>query len=197
VNYADLAEKCKALAHPVRLQILDMLRGGELCVCHIEAALNRRQAYVSQQLMVLRESGLVETRRDGLQVFYRLAEPGLRGWLETILESDFSSVERLAGCGCPLCSSVESIHEKEHVMLQVKVLGSGCANCKRLEAETRAALDEQGIAYTLEKVTEYADIAAYGLLSTPGLVMNEQVKSAGRIPKRDQIVMWARETESA
>ncbi|MBZ0287656.1 MAG: thioredoxin family protein [Anaerolineae bacterium] len=82
-------------------------------------------------------------------------------------------------------------------MLQVKVLGSGCANCKRLEAETRAALDGEGIAYTLEKVTEYADIAAYGILSTPGLVMNEQVKAAGRIPKRDQIVTWARETESA
>jgi len=82
-------------------------------------------------------------------------------------------------------------------MLQVKVLGSGCANCKRLEAEARAALDAEGITYTLEKVTEFADIAAYGILSTPGLVMNEEVKSAGRIPKRDQIVAWARQTESA
>jgi small redox-active disulfide protein 2 len=80
-------------------------------------------------------------------------------------------------------------------MLQVKVLGSGCANCKRLEAETRAALDAEGIVYTLEKVTEYPDIAAYGILSTPGLVLNEEVKSAGRIPKRDQIVAWARQIE--
>ncbi len=82
-------------------------------------------------------------------------------------------------------------------MLEIKVLGSGCANCRRLEDETRAALDGEGIAYALEKVTEYADIAAYGILSTPGLVMNKQVKSAGRIPWRDQIVKWARETESA
>lgn len=82
-------------------------------------------------------------------------------------------------------------------MLQVKVLGSGCANCKRLEAETRAALDAEGIPYTLEKVTEYADIAAYGILSTPGLVMNEAVKSAGRIPKRQQIVEWASQVQSA
>lgn len=82
-------------------------------------------------------------------------------------------------------------------MLQVKVLGSGCANCKRLEVETRAALDAEGIVYTLDKVTDDADIASYGILSTPGLVMNEQVKSAGRIPKRDQIVTWARQTESA
>ena len=82
-------------------------------------------------------------------------------------------------------------------MLTIKVLGSGCANCKRLESETRTALDGAGITYELEKVTDYADIAAYGILSTPGLVMNERVVSAGRIPKRDQIVGWAHEFQTA
>ena len=82
-------------------------------------------------------------------------------------------------------------------MLMVKVLGSGCANCKRLEAETRAALDDAGVTYTLEKVTDYSDIAAYGILSTPGLVLNEKVVSAGRIPKRDQIVNWAHAAATA
>ncbi len=77
-------------------------------------------------------------------------------------------------------------------MLNIKVLGSGCANCKRLEAETRAALDEAGITYDLAKVTDYADIMAYGIMSTPGLVINEKVVSAGRIPKRQQIVEWAK-----
>lgn len=77
-------------------------------------------------------------------------------------------------------------------MLQVKVLGSGCPNCQRLERETRAALDEAGILYQLKKVTEYGDIAAYGVLSTPALVMNEQVVSAGRIPARSRIVELAR-----
>ena len=81
-------------------------------------------------------------------------------------------------------------------MLQVKVLGSGCPNCKRLEAETRAALDEAGFAYELTKVTDYADIASYGVMSTPALVVNESVVSSGRIPKRDQIVAWVRELES-
>jgi len=78
-------------------------------------------------------------------------------------------------------------------MLHIKVLGSGCANCKRLEAETRAALEEAGIAFELTKVTDYADIASYGILSTPGLVMNEQVVAAGRIPSRASIVEWARQ----
>jgi small redox-active disulfide protein 2 len=81
-------------------------------------------------------------------------------------------------------------------MLQVKVLGSGCPNCQRLEAETRAALDAAGVAYTLSKVTEYADIASYGVLSTPALVMNEKVVSVGRIPARSRIVEWARAEET-
>lgn len=82
-------------------------------------------------------------------------------------------------------------------MVRVKVLGSGCPNCQRLERETRAALDEAGIGYELIKVTEFADIAAYGVMSTPALVMNEEVLSSGRIPKHDQIVTWAHERESA
>ncbi len=79
-------------------------------------------------------------------------------------------------------------------MLNIKVLGSGCANCKRLETETRAALDEARIAYDLAKVTDYADIMAYGVMSTPGLVINEKVVSAGRIPKRQQIIEWAKQS---
>lgn len=82
-------------------------------------------------------------------------------------------------------------------MIHVKVLGSGCVNCQRLERETRAALDSAGIAYVLTKVTDYADIAAYGVMSTPALVMNEEVVSSGRIPKSEQIVTWARERETA
>lgn len=82
-------------------------------------------------------------------------------------------------------------------MLEIKVLGSGCANCQRLERETRAALDETAIAYELTKVTDYADIASYGVMQTPALVMNETVLSSGKIPKQDQIVAWARECETA
>lgn len=80
-------------------------------------------------------------------------------------------------------------------MIHVKVLGSGCPNCKRLEAETRAALDAAGIVYDLEKVTDFDDISAYGVLSTPGLVMNETVVASGKIPARARIVEWARELE--
>lgn len=79
-------------------------------------------------------------------------------------------------------------------MVDVKVLGAGCPNCKRLEAETRAALDALSIDYELTKVTDYADIATYSVLQTPALVINERVVSAGKIPKRSDIVSWATET---
>lgn len=76
------------------------------------------------------------------------------------------------------------------MMLHIKVLGSGCANCKRLEREVRAALDETHLGYELEKITDYADIMSYGVMQTPGLVINERLVSVGRIPKREQIVEW-------
>jgi small redox-active disulfide protein 2 len=81
-------------------------------------------------------------------------------------------------------------------MLMVKVLGSGCANCQRLERETRAALGAAAIKFELTKVTDYVDIAAYGVTSTPALVMNEAVVSSGRIPGLEQIVRWARERDT-
>lgn len=82
MEYENIADVLKAMAHPVRLQILTMLRDGEKCVCSIESALGRRQAYISQQLMVLRETGIVKTRKEGLQVFYELSEPQILQLLE-------------------------------------------------------------------------------------------------------------------
>ncbi|MCL4249203.1 MAG: thioredoxin family protein [Anaerolineae bacterium] len=82
-------------------------------------------------------------------------------------------------------------------MVYVKVLGPGCPNCQRLEAETRAALDEAELAYSLMKVTDYEDIAAHGVLSTPALIINDKIVSTGRIPARAKIIEWAREAEAA
>ncbi|NWF69200.1 MAG: thioredoxin family protein [Chloroflexi bacterium] len=78
-------------------------------------------------------------------------------------------------------------------MLTVKILGPGCANCERLEAEARAALQAitPPLDFAVEKVTEMQDIMAYGVMSTPGLVINEQLVSEGRVPRREQIVTWA------
>ena len=82
-------------------------------------------------------------------------------------------------------------------MLTIKILGSGCPNCKRLEQEVIAALADSAIAYQVVKVTDYADMMTYGIMSTPGLVMNETLVSAGRIPKRPQIIEWATQYQTA
>ncbi len=76
-------------------------------------------------------------------------------------------------------------------MLTIKILGAGCPNCKRLEKEVDNALSELVIDYEVVKVTDYADIMAYNIMSTPGLVMNDILLSAGRIPQRQQIIDWA------
>ena len=70
----------------------------------------------------------------------------------------------------------------------IKVLGSGCANCVRLEANVKEAFAASGIIdATMEKVTDYADIAAYGIMSTPGLVVDERVLVSGRVPDASEV----------
>jgi len=75
-------------------------------------------------------------------------------------------------------------------MLVIKVLGSGCPNCKKLEAITRKVVETLSIEAQIEKVTEYDKIMSYDILSTPGLVINEKVVSSGRIPGESEITSW-------
>lgn len=106
-RYENTASKLKVMGHPVRLQILDMLRQCEICVCHIERALDKRQAYISQQLMALRDAGLVDSRKDGLQVYYRLIDEQVGDILNLILQTQSSEgIEVLDGCNCPSCLTV-------------------------------------------------------------------------------------------
>lgn len=75
-------------------------------------------------------------------------------------------------------------------MLKVKILGSGCANCKKLEAVARDAAASAGIEAEFIKVTDMKDIMAYDLLSTPGLVVNDKLVSSGRIPTQAEVKQW-------
>jgi small redox-active disulfide protein 2 len=75
-------------------------------------------------------------------------------------------------------------------MLVVKVLGSGCANCKKVEAVARQAVANLGLDAQIEKITEYAEIHKYPIMATPGLVINEKLVSAGRIPTEAEVTTW-------
>jgi ArsR family transcriptional regulator len=112
-GYDESAKLFKTLMHPARLEILEILRDGEHCVCHIEAASGYRQAYISQQLSVLREAGLVQDRRDGWNIYYRIVQPRVF--------DVFDAAEAMTGekrnrrkpavdnCPCPQCSPIETV----------------------------------------------------------------------------------------
>jgi small redox-active disulfide protein 2 len=75
-------------------------------------------------------------------------------------------------------------------MLTIKVLGSGCANCKRVEQIARKVIEELSVEAEVIKVTDYNDIMAYNILTTPGLVINEKVVSSGRIPTPAEVTTF-------
>ena len=110
------ARALSALANPRRLEILELLRDGEACVCHIQAVLGQRQALISQHLNVLRQAGLVTSRKDGLRVYYQVSS---RRWFAVVDELGRALHEQgllpaapaldlekrgQAHCTCPQCS---------------------------------------------------------------------------------------------
>ena len=98
----------KALTHPVRIAILYILRDNEHCVCHLSAYLGFRQAYISQQLSVLREAGLIQDRRDGWNIYYRVVNPLIFDVLDAVQVLSDEPTPCLpasqSGCNCPHCS---------------------------------------------------------------------------------------------
>jgi small redox-active disulfide protein 2 len=75
-------------------------------------------------------------------------------------------------------------------MLTIKILGSGCANCKRVEQIARKVVADMALDAEVIKVTEYPQIMEYNILSTPGLVVNEKVVCSGRIPTPAEVTTW-------
>ncbi len=110
-DYKQLSEKFKLLAHPERLRILDALRREPECVCHLEALLGKPQPYVSQQLRVLREANIIIDEKEGMNVFYRLADAELISWLDVVLgpvlgeHPGIAHHKALISCACPKCET--------------------------------------------------------------------------------------------
>jgi small redox-active disulfide protein 2 len=75
-------------------------------------------------------------------------------------------------------------------MLNIKVLGPGCSNCYKVEAIAQKAVANLGAEATITKVTDYGEIMAYRVLATPGLVINDKLVSAGRIPTDAEVMTW-------
>ncbi len=110
-GYQIQSDLLKTLSHPTRLAVLDILRGGEQCVCHMEAMLKRRQAYISQQLMILKRAGLLDSRRDGLNLYYRVTKPEIYTVLDMLPSVTGISLKPIqhkhskTTCPCPKCNA--------------------------------------------------------------------------------------------
>ena len=104
MSYEQQAALLKAMGHPVRLQILNILRHGETCMCHLEKTVGRRQAYVSQQLMLLRQHELVERRQVGVYSFYRISNAHVMKLLEAACDPvELNGLRARDDCTCGVC----------------------------------------------------------------------------------------------
>ncbi len=108
----------RAISQPARIEILLAIGTGEACVCHLEAAIGQRQAYISQQLMALREAGIVTSRREGRNIYYKLEDPAILDLIQQAGNvSGFSERElQIVGpinlygeCPCPKCEEGVSV----------------------------------------------------------------------------------------
>lgn len=104
VDYAKGANRFHLLSLENRLHILDELRYGDACVCHLQHRLGKPQAYVSQQLRILKDAGVVDTHRDGVNIFYRLVDPLARQLLDVALGPIDARRPVDASCPCPRCA---------------------------------------------------------------------------------------------
>lgn len=91
------------------------------------------------------------------------------------------------GCDCG-AESIASAEKAKTEGASVKVLGSGCAKCNQLEAATKAALEQLGMDAAIDHVTDFAQIAAYGVMTTPALVVDGKVVSYGKVLNTDEVV---------
>ena len=99
--------------------------------------------------------------------------------------------EKTASCCCGSSCDTESMAKAEKAKTEgasVKVLGSGCAKCNQLEAATKAALEQLGMDTAIDHVSDFAQIAAYGVMTTPALVIDGKVVSYGKVLKTDEVV---------
>lgn len=111
LNILQVSELLQVVSQQTRLEIILAIGMGEACVCHLEAVLKQRQAYISQHLMALREAGVIAARREGRYIFYRLERPAVLALVQQAMRIAGQSPEafqesmRLArqGCNCPTC----------------------------------------------------------------------------------------------
>ncbi|MBC8333842.1 MAG: winged helix-turn-helix transcriptional regulator [Anaerolineales bacterium] len=112
--YTQISNLLTTIGNPVRVQILLAIGTGEACVCHLESLLELRQAYISQQLMILRKQKIINSRREGKYVYYQLLNPEIVGIIQKAgeiagVQDDTLAIQNPSNCKCPKCKMEENI----------------------------------------------------------------------------------------
>jgi len=106
--HRKIADLLDCIGNPARVNILLAIGTGEACVCHLESLLELRQAYISQQLMILRKKMIISSRREGKYIFYRLVNPRILDLIQSAGEimgvpKDAVMIQDHSDCECPIC----------------------------------------------------------------------------------------------
>ena len=110
--YEKIGDLLASIGNPVRIQILLAIGTGEACVCHLESLLKLRQAYISQQLMLLRKQKIITSRREGKYIFYRLVKSEIlelvrsAGEIVDVPKDTLDILQDHSSCECPKCASI-------------------------------------------------------------------------------------------
>lgn len=104
MDYTTQAKLFHTLSLEARLRIVDELRHGDACVCHLQHVLDKSQAYVSQQLRILKDAGIVDTVRDGVNIFYHLDDPLVQKLVDLALGPINAARPVDSSCPCPRCA---------------------------------------------------------------------------------------------
>lgn len=102
--------------------------------------------------------------------------------------------EKKESCCSSPCECQGEQGEKHNASARVKVLGSGCSKCNALEAAAKEALAELGMDTAIDHVTDFVEIASYGVMTTPALVVDEKVVSTGKVLKKGEVIAILKET---
>jgi ArsR family transcriptional regulator len=182
----------RALAHPVRLSVVRrLLEAGEICACDLAELFPHDRTTVSKHLAVLREAGVVRIRRDGVRVLYSVrlgCLESLLSCMETLPEipedgEENGDLEREPG----LEKVTQTKREVDMKELKIQILGPGCAKCHKLEGNAVAAAEALGLSCEVEHVRELDRILDFGVMTTPGLVLDGKVVSAGKVATVEEI----------
>jgi len=181
------AEIFKALSHPVRLAIAEKLADRPRCVQEIAGWFGCTRTNVSKHLGILRQSGIVKDRKEGLKVYYSLnfecLEPFLKCLDRTLREEVKNRYERW----CCLNGTGRGAESTGKGKWTIQVLGADCPDCLELEKRAEKAALSAGLEFEIIKLSEMEDLLALGTAITPSLALEGEILFEGQVPSVDEI----------